>query len=322
MFESIRLEMAKINKAEIHLFMYTGDGLFFWEVDNMKIGFIGTGVMGKSIVQHFLTAGHEVAVYNRTKSKTDELVANGAVWHETPAEITAASEIVFSMVGYPSDVEEIYYGINGIFSVDITAKIFVDLTTSTPTLAEKIYQTAKEKGAAALDAPVSGGDLGAQNGTLTIMVGGDQLTYDQVVPLFEIMGKSYSLQGAAGAGQHTKMANQIMIAGTMTGMTEMLVYAKAANLDVPKVLDTLAGGAAQNWSMANYAPRILKEDYTPGFFVKHFIKDLKIALDEAEKMQLELPATKLAATLYERLASEDFENDGTQALIKLWWSES
>lgn len=288
----------------------------------MKIGFIGTGVMGRSIVKHFLTAGHEVAVYNRTKSKTDELVANGAAWQPTPAEVANASEIIFSMVGYPSDVEEIYYGTNSIFSADVAGKILVDLTTSTPTLAEKIYQTAKEKGAESLDAPVSGGDLGAQNGTLTIMVGGDQSTFDQVVSLFEIMGKSYSLQGGPGAGQHTKMANQIMIAGTMTGMTEMLVYAKAANLDVPKVLETLGGGAAQNWSMTNYAPRILKSDYSPGFFVKHFIKDLKIALDEAEKMQLDLPATKLATELYERLADQGFENDGTQALIKLWWSES
>ena len=288
----------------------------------MRIGFIGTGVMGKSIVGHFLAAGHEVSVFNRTKSKTDELVAKGAVWKDTPAEVTTFSEIVFSMVGYPSDVEEIYYGEKGILSVDVTNKILIDLTTSTPTLAEKIYQTAKEKGAASLDAPVSGGDLGAQNGTLTIMVGGDQVAYDRVTPLFEIMGKSYSLQGAAGAGQHTKMANQIMIAGTMTGLTEMLVYAKAADLDVEKVLDTLSGGAAQNWSMTNYAPRILKADYSPGFFVKHFIKDLKIALDEAEKMQLVLPATKLATELYERLADQGFENDGTQALIKLWWAKS
>lgn len=288
----------------------------------MRIGFIGTGVMGKSIVKHFLANGHEVMVYNRTKSKTDELVAQGAIWQETPAEVTNASEIIFSMVGYPSDVEEIYYGANGIFSVEVKDKILVDLTTSTPTLAEKIYQTAKKEGAAALDAPVSGGDLGAQNGTLSIMIGGDQAVYDSVVPLFDIMGKSYSLQGKAGAGQHTKMANQIMIAGTMTGMTEMLVYAKAANLDVEKVLETLGGGAAQNWSMSNYAPRILKADYSPGFFVKHFIKDLKIALDEAEKMHLNLPATKLATELYERLADQGFDNDGTQALIKLWWSKS
>ena len=288
----------------------------------MRIGFIGTGVMGKSIVKHFLAKGHEVMVYNRTKSKSDELVAQGAIWQETPAEVTNASEIIFSMVGYPSDVEEIYYGANGIFSVEVKDKILVDLTTSTPTLAEKIYQTAKKEGAAALDAPVSGGDLGAQNGTLSIMIGGDQAVYDSVVPLFDIMGKSYSLQGKAGAGQHTKMANQIMIAGTMTGMTEMLVYAKAANLDVEKVLETLDGGAAQNWSMSNYAPRILKADYSPGFFVKHFIKDLKIALDEAEKMHLNLPATKLATELYERLADQGFDNDGTQALIKLWWSKS
>lgn len=288
----------------------------------MRIGFIGTGVMGKSIVKHFLANGHEVMVYNRTKSKTDELVAQGAIWQETPAEVTNVSEIIFSMVGYPSDVEEIYYGANGIFSVEVKDKILVDLTTSTPTLAEKIYQTAKKEGAAALDAPVSGGDLGAQNGTLSIMIGGDQAVYDSVVPLFDIMGKSYSLQGKAGAGQHTKMANQIMIAGTMTGMTEMLVYAKAANLDVEKVLETLGGGAAQNWSMSNYAPRILKADYSPGFFVKHFIKDLKIALDEAEKMHLNLPATKLATELYERLADQGFDNDGTQALIKLWWSKS
>ncbi|WP_438726434.1 NAD(P)-dependent oxidoreductase [Enterococcus sp. AZ128] len=298
------------------------DYFLFLEVNSMRIGFIGTGVMGKSIVKHFLSAGHEVAVYNRTKSKTDELIELGAAWQATPAEVTSVSEIVFSMVGYPSDVEEIYYGSNSIFSVEVTGKLLVDLTTSTPTLAERIYQTAKEKGADALDAPVSGGDLGAQNGTLTIMVGGDQTAYKRIIPLFEIMGKSFSLQGAAGAGQHTKMANQIMIAGTMTGMTEMLVYAKAANLDVSKVLETLGGGAAQNWSMTNYAPRILKSDYSPGFFVKHFIKDLKIALDEAKKMQLDLPATKLATELYERLADQGFENDGTQALIKLWWTES
>ncbi|MCB6530583.1 NAD(P)-dependent oxidoreductase [Enterococcus avium] len=298
------------------------DYFLLWRVNSMRIGFIGTGVMGKSIVKHFLAKGHEVMVYNRTKSKSDELVAQGAIWQETPAEVTNASEIIFSMVGYPSDVEEIYYGANGIFSVEVKDKILVDLTTSTPTLAEKIYQTAKKEGAAALDAPVSGGDLGAQNGTLSIMIGGDQAVYDSVVPLFDIMGKSYSLQGKAGAGQHTKMANQIMIAGTMTGMTEMLVYAKAANLDVEKVLETLGGGAAQNWSMSNYAPRILKADYSPGFFVKHFIKDLKIALDEAEKMHLNLPATKLATELYERLADQGFDNDGTQALIKLWWSKS
>ncbi|MDN6639900.1 MAG: NAD(P)-dependent oxidoreductase [Tetragenococcus sp.] len=288
----------------------------------MKIGFIGTGVMGHAIVRRLMDAGHELFVYNRTKSKTDDLVANGATWKDTPKEITDASEIVFTMVGYPQDVEQVYYeDATGIFASDVKDKILVDLTTSTPSLAEKIDQTAKDKGAASLDAPVSGGDLGAKNGTLTIMVGGDQAVYDKVTSLFEKMGESYVLHGTAGKGQHTKMANQIMIAGTMTGMTEMLVYSQKAGLSLQKVMDTLAGGAAANWSMSNYGPRILKDDYTPGFFVKHFIKDLKIALDEAEKNSLDLPSTQLATQLYDKLADQGYENDGTQALIKLWWGD-
>lgn len=287
----------------------------------MELGFIGTGVMGQSMVGHLLAAGHQVAVYNRTKSKTDGLVEKGAQWFDTPTEVAANSEIIFTMVGYPRDVEEVYYGDKGIFQTDIAGKVLVDFTTSTPDLAERIYQTAVEKGAASIDAPVSGGDLGAQNATLTIMAGGDQSTYDRVLPLFKIMGKSYQLQGGPGKGQHTKMANQIMIAGTMTGLTEMLVYAQAANLDLPQVIQTLSGGGANNWSMTNYSPRILKEDYSPGFFVKHFIKDLGIALDEAAKMNLDLPSTKLAKSLYDQLADKGFENDGTQVLIKLWWND-
>jgi 3-hydroxyisobutyrate dehydrogenase len=286
-----------------------------------KIGFIGTGVMGAAIVRNMLNDELEVNVYNRTKSKTDDLVKAGAVWQDTPAAITENSEVIFTMVGFPQDVEEIYFGNNGIFSVNIKGKIVVDLTTSTPTLAEKIAVKAKELGAEALDAPVSGGDLGAKNGTLTIMVGGEEAIYDQVVPIFETFGKTLTYHGTAGKGQHTKMANQIMIAGTMTGMTEMLVYANQAGLNLNKVIDTLSGGSAANWSLSNYSPRILKEDYSPGFFVKHFIKDLKIALDEAEKMTLTLPATKLATELYEKLADKGFENDGTQALIKLWWTD-
>ncbi|AYW44697.1 NAD(P)-dependent oxidoreductase [Tetragenococcus koreensis] len=288
----------------------------------MKIGFIGTGVMGHAIIVNLMNAGHELFVYNRTKSKTDDLVANGATWKDTPKEIAAASEIIFTMVGYPQDVEQVYYDEStGIFASDVKDKILVDLTTSTPSLAEKINQTANDKGAASLDAPVSGGDLGAQNATLTIMVGGEQTVYNKVMPLFEKMGKTYTLHGTAGKGQHTKMANQIMIAGTMTGMTEMLVYADKAGLSLQKVMDTLAGGGAANWSMTNYGPRILKDDYSPGFFVKHFIKDLKIALDEAKKMSLDLPSTQLATQLYEKLADQGNENDGTQALIKLWWKE-
>lgn len=287
----------------------------------MKVGFIGIGVMGHSIAGHLLDAGHEVHVYNRTKAKADAIVARGAIWQDTPWDVTAASDVVFSMVGYPKDVEEIYYGENGVFHGDVTGKILVDMTTSTPTLAEKIAKTAAEKGAEAMDAPVSGGDLGAKNATLTIMCGGEPAVFDKLLPLFQVMGKTYTLHGPAGKGQHTKMANQIMIAGTMTGMTEMLVYAKAASLDMPKVIQTLAGGSASNWSMENYGPRILKEDYSAGFFVKHFIKDLKIALDEAQKMSLDLPATNLACQLYERLAAAGHDNDGTQALIKLWWEQ-
>lgn len=288
----------------------------------MKIGFIGTGVMGHAVVGHLMSAGHELFVFNRTKSKTDDLVAQGATWKDTPKEIAAASELIFTMVGYPQDVEETYYGAEkGIFAADIEGKIVVDLTTSTPTLAEKIYQTAKEKGATSLDAPVSGGDLGAKNGTLTIMVGGDESAYQEVLPVFQQFGKTYMLHGGSGKGQHAKMANQIMIAGTMTGMTEMLVYANKAQLDLEKVLETLGGGSASNWSMINYSPRILAENFSPGFFVKHFVKDLKIALDEAEKMNLELPSTKLAKDLYEKLENNGYENDGTQALIKLWWQD-
>lgn len=287
----------------------------------MKLGFIGTGVMGSAVVRHLLEAGHEVAVYNRTKAKADPLVTEGAVWADTPKAVAEQSNILFTMVGYPKDVEEIYYGESGIFSADVSGRILVDLTTSTPTLAEKIAKTAKEKGADALDAPVSGGDLGAKNGTLTIMVGGEESVYDQVLPLFKEFGTTFTLHGSAGKGQHTKMANQIMIAGTMTGMTEMLVYAQKNGLDLEKVIETLSGGSAANWSLSNYSTRILKEDYTPGFFVKHFIKDLKIALEEAERMDLVLPATTQALKLYEELADKGFENDGTQALIKLWWPE-
>lgn len=284
-----------------------------------KIGFIGVGVMGESIVKHLLTAGYEVTVYNRTQSKTDQVVALGAVWADTPAAVVEQSEIIFSMVGYPQDVEEIYYGEAGVFAGELTGKVVVDMTTSTPSLAQKIAETAQTKGCGALDAPVSGGDLGAKNGTLTVMVGGSSEIYETVLPVIEVFSSKVNLQGGPGAGQHTKMANQIMIAGTMTGMTELLVYAKAANLDLDKVLDTVGGGSAANWSLANYAPRILKEDYSAGFFVKHFIKDLGIALVESEKMGISLPATAQAKELYDQLAAKGHENDGTQALIKLWW---
>lgn len=286
-----------------------------------KIGFIGTGVMGSAIVKHLLAAGYQVNVYNRTKAKTAELVELGALWQDSPQAITAASEIIFTMVGYPQDVEETYYGEKGIFGTEVANKTLIDMTTSTPSLAEKIAKTAKEKGAFSLDAPVSGGDLGAKNGTLTTMVGGEEAVFATVEDLLQVFSSKVKRQGLAGAGQHTKMANQIMIAGTMTGMTELLVYADKAGLDLESVIETVGGGSAANWSLANYAPRILREDFTPGFFVKHFLKDLNIALNESEKLGLKLPATERARELYEKLVTEGFENDGTQGLIKLWWPE-
>lgn len=288
----------------------------------MKIGFIGIGVMGHSIAGLLMDAGHELILYTRTKSKAFDLLERGALWCETPKEVAEASQVVFTMVGYPTDVEKTYFNhATGLLAANLTGKILVDLTTSTPSLAEEIQAAVLLKGGQSMDAPVSGGDLGAKNGTLTIMVGGEEETYQRICPLFKHFGKTYMLHGTAGKGQHTKMANQIMVAGTMLGMTEMLVYAKAAGLDLEKVIETLSGGAATNWSMINYSPRILREDFTPGFFVKHFIKDLKIALDEAEKKEITLPGTLLAKDLYERLAEAGHENDGTQALIKLWWSE-
>ncbi|WP_106450680.1 NAD(P)-dependent oxidoreductase [Trichococcus alkaliphilus] len=286
-----------------------------------KIGFIGTGVMGSSMIRHLLNAGYPVHVYNRTKSRADAVIGEGAKWCDTPADVTAQADIVITIVGYPTDVEETYFGEAGIFSQADDHHILIDMTTSTPTLAEKIYAFGKEKGIATLDAPVSGGDKGAQNGTLTTMVGGDQETFDAAKEVLSVFSSKVMLQGPAGSGQHTKMANQIMVAGTMTGMTELLIYSKAAGLDLERVIEQVGSGSAANWSLTNYGPRILKQDYTAGFFVKHFVKDLKIALDEAEKMGIDLPATKQAALLYEQLAGKGFADDGTQALVKLWWGE-
>lgn len=286
-----------------------------------KIGFIGTGVMGASMVRHLLQAGHEVHVYNRTKSKTDDLVKAGAVWHDSPAIVTAHANVIITIVGYPTDVEETYFGEDGIIAAAKPGDVLIDMTTSKPSLALKIYEAAKEKQVEALDAPVSGGDKGARNGTLTTMVGGGVKTFDRVKVILDTFSSKVMLQGPAGSGQHTKMANQIMIAGTMVGMTELMVYAKAAGLNVERVIEQVGSGAARNWSLANYSPRILTDDFSPGFFVKHFIKDLKIALEEAERLGIDLPGTQLAKELYDQLADKGYDNAGTQALIKLWWSE-
>lgn len=287
----------------------------------MKIGFIGTGVMGTGIINNLLKNNNEVTVYNRTKAHAQAVIDNGAKWANSPAAATAGNDIVMTMVGFPKDVEQVYYGENGIFSVAKPNQFLVEMTTSKPSLAHKLDKTAKEKNLHIIDAPVSGGDIGAKNGTLTMMIGGDIHDVKKIEPILAQFSSERHYFGPAGSGQHAKMANQIMIAGTMTGMCEMLVYAKAAGLKLEEVIKTVSGGAGENWSLSNYGPRILKDDYTPGFFAKHFLKDLRIALEEADKMQVNLPATKEAKKLYDILVNKKgLGNDGTQALIKLWWN--
>ena len=285
----------------------------------MKIGFIGTGVMGRGIINNLLKANYDVVVYNRTKAHAQSVLDNGATWADGPKAIAEAADLVITMVGYPKDVEEQYYGDNGLFAGAHAGQIFVDMTTSTPTLAEQLAADGEKYVVKVLDAPVSGGDVGAKNGTLTIMAGGDQAAYDSLQPIFDVISKAANRFGVAGRGQHTKMANQIMIAATMLGMSEMMVYAKAADLDVAKVMETLAAGGAQNWSLDNYGPRVLAGDFEPGFYAKHLLKDLRIALDEAAKMDLSLPATDLAEALYTKLVEQkNLGDEGTQALVKLW----
>jgi len=282
------------------------------------VGFIGLGVMGKSMAGHILNGGYPLYVYTRTKEKAAELLEKGAIWAATPKEIAQQAKYVFTIIGTPNDVEEVYLGENGLITNGKENTYFIDMTTSSPTLAQRLYEEGKKKGIHVLDAPVSGGDIGAKEARLAIMVGGDQKDFDAVLPLFQLMGKNIAYFGKAGSGQHTKMANQIAIAPTMIGVCESLIYAKKAGLNVQKVVDLISTGAAASFSLSSYAPRILKEDYSPGFFIKHFIKDMTIALNEAEKMNLDLPGLTLAKQMYEKLAEMGEENSGTQALYKYW----
>lgn len=286
-------------------------------MSSVKLGFIGTGVMGTGIIKNFLKNGQEVVVFNRTQAHAQPVIEAGATWAESPHAVAAQCDIVLSMVGFPQDVETIYFGSDGILAGARKGALLIDMTTSTPTLAKKIAAKAAEKGLQAVDAPVSGGDIGAKNGTLTIMVGGDKTLLSRLQQLFTPIAASVNYFGPAGSGQHAKMANQIMIAGTMTGLTEMLVYAKAAGLDLDETLKVVGGGAGANWSLSNYGPRILQGDYTPGFFAKHFLKDLRIALDEADNMHLQLPATQLAKQLYGQMVNTGKGNLGTQGLITM-----
>ena len=284
----------------------------------MKIGFIGTGVMGASMAGHLLDAGHEVHVYNRTASKTQGLVDRGAHREETVAQLASQCEVIFSIVGTPADVEEIYLGDAGILENARPGTIAVDMTTSSPSLAESLYEQGALKDVQVVDAPVSGGDKGAREGTLSIMVGGDRAVVDRLMPLFQIMGKNIVYQGEAGSGQRTKMANQIACAGTMLGVCEAIAYASRSGLDPQTVLQSIESGAAGSWSLSNLAPRILDGDFEPGFFVKHFIKDLKIAVASAEETSSNLPALKLALSQYEALAEMGKTEDGTQSLYNLY----
>jgi len=285
---------------------------------NTVIGFVGTGVMGKSMAANLQKAGYSINVYTRTKAKADDLIKDGAAWKTTVKELTNDSDVIITMVGYPSDVEEVYFGSNGILENAKQGSFVIDMTTSKPSLAVKIYEAAKEKNIHALDAPVSGGDIGAKNGTLAIMIGGEQEAYDSLLPIFQVMGENIILQGKAGAGQYTKLVNQIAIASNMIGVSEAIAFARKAGLNPEKVLDSISTGAAASYSLSKLASRMLKEDFAPGFYVKHFIKDMTIALESAKELGLSTPGLELSLNLYKELAEKGEEDSGTQALIKLF----
>lgn len=281
------------------------------------VGFIGLGVMGASMAGHILDAGYKLHVSTRTKSKAEGLIAKGAVYHETPKDLAPHCDVVITIVGFPPDVEQVFLE-DGLVDHGKSGAIFVDMTTSSPALAVKITEAAAAKNIKVLDAPVSGGDIGAREARLSIMVGGDKGAFDEVLPLFDIMGKNIVYQGPAGCGQHTKMANQIAIASGMLAVCEALSYAKAAGLDQETVLQSIGGGAAGSWSLTNLGPRIIAGNFDPGFFVKHFIKDMGIAAEEAARLGLDAPGLNLALSKYKFLAAQGSADDGTHALYKLY----
>lgn len=284
------------------------------------IGFIGLGVMGNSMASRILEGGFPLHIYTRTKEKAKNLIEKGAIWHDSPKTLAESSHAIITIVGFPMDVEDIYLSDNGLIHHAKRGTYLIDMTTSSPSLAVRLYDEGKKRGLHVLDAPVSGGDIGAREGRLSIMVGGDEEDFQHALPLFKMMGTNIVHQGGPGKGQHTKMANQIAIATNMIGVCESLVYANRTGLDVEKVLQSISTGAAASFSLSAYAPRILAGDFSPGFFIKHFIKDMKIALEEAEKLGLDLPGLALAKRMYSELAELGEENSGTQALYKYWES--
>jgi 3-hydroxyisobutyrate dehydrogenase len=279
------------------------------------VGWIGTGVMGVSMCGHLLDGGYPVRVYSRTRARAEALLERGAEWAESPAAVAGKSDVVFTIVGFPADVREVVLGPEGVLAGARPGSVLVDMTTSEPSLAREIDEAARASGVTSIDAPVSGGDVGARNATLSIMVGGDAATVERLRPLFELLGTTIVHQGPAGAGQHTKMVNQILIATGMIGVCEALLYAYRAGLEPETVLASVSGGAAGSWSLTNYAPRILRGDYEPGFFVEHFIKDMEIALAEARRLDLALPGLALAHELYLALRAQGAGRKGTQALV-------
>lgn len=284
----------------------------------MKIGFIGTGIMGKSMAGHLMAGGHSVQIYNRSRDKAEELLARGATWFETPASLAAASDVIITIIGYPKDVEAIYLGPDGILQNAKKGCITIDMTTSSPELAKQIAVIGQERGIACLDAPVSGGDIGARDAALSIMVGGDASAYECVLPHFRLMGKTIALLGPAGAGQHTKLCNQIVIASTIMGVCEGLIYAKTAGLDPLAVLDVIGAGAAGGVQLKVQGPRMIKGDFAPGFMLEHFVKDIGLAIAEADRMGLKLPGLAQAKKLYDILMQQGHERTGYHALFELY----
>ena len=283
--------------------------------EQTRVGWIGVGVMGASMCAHIVDAGYRVTVHTRTRASAQPLLTRGAAWADSPADVARTSDVIFAIVGFPPDVREVFLGTYGALSGAAAGSVLVDMTTSEPQLAVEIAAAAAANGLSALDAPVSGGDAGARNATLSIMVGGDPATVERVRPLLEILGKTIVHQGPPGAGQHTKMVNQILIATTMVGVCEALLFAYLAGLDLETVLESVAPGAAGSWSLSNYSPRMLAGDFEPGFAVDHFIKDMGIALSEAKRMRLSVPGLALAEQLYVALSAQGYGRNGTQSLI-------
>ncbi len=280
-----------------------------------RIGWIGIGVMGSSMCRHVIDKGFTVTVFTRTKAKAQPLLDLGAVWADSPKAVADKSDVVCSIVGFPPDVRQVYLGPDGVIAGARQGSILIDMTTTEPRLAQEIYEAAKGKGATSLDAPLSGGDVGARNATLSIMIGGDADAVAAARPLFEVVGKNIVHQGGPGSGQHTKMCNQITIAGTMIGVCECLLYGYKAGLNLETMLSSIKGGAAGCWTLENLAPRILKGNFDPGFFVEHFIKDMSIALDEARRMKIALPGLALVHQLYMAVEAQGYGQRGTHALM-------